>query len=84
MVRVREWAGSHAKLIDHELREVLAIEEQARAAALEEVAEQVRGLHRPGRSDINYRAVLALLSTEEGSPTGRDPSWVGTMGNDDD
>ena len=44
------------------LGDILAIEAEARSAALTEVEEAVAGLHRPGRSDINYRAVLAAIT----------------------
>jgi hypothetical protein len=44
---------------------------KGRADALREAAERVRGLHREGRSDINYRAVLAILEPSDDREAGR-------------
>ena len=49
-------------------RDLLAALDAARTPALDELRRQVEELHRPGRSDINYRAVLALIDAALATP----------------
>lgn len=50
-------------------RHVLAVEREARAAALAAVRERVEALRNPARSDVNYAKVAAILDDLSGDRT---------------
>ena len=58
-------AEEHEDAINRAAAIAISEYEKGRADALREAAERVRALRREGRSDINYRAVLAILSETE-------------------
>ena len=66
---LREDFAIHGVLVyGEDVARLLATLDAARTPALDELRRQVEELHRPGRSDINYRAVLALIDAALATP----------------